>query len=39
VHAANDADAARGVERLAGLYQISPEAPAPAADILTRISA
>lgn len=39
VHAANDADAARGAERLAELYQIAPGAPAPAADILTRISA
>ncbi|MFC6446064.1 thymidine phosphorylase [Shinella zoogloeoides] len=39
VHAANEADAARGVERLGALYRVSAEAPASAAEILTRISA
>jgi len=39
VHAANEADAARAVERLGALYRVSAEAPAAAADILTRISA
>ncbi|MXN45009.1 thymidine phosphorylase [Shinella kummerowiae] len=38
VHAANEADAARGAERLAGLYGIAPEAPMRVCDILTRIS-
>ncbi|MGJ7039930.1 thymidine phosphorylase [Shinella sp. BE166] len=39
VHAVNETDAARGAERLAGLYRIAPEAPAASPDILTRISA
>ncbi len=39
VHAVNDTDAARGAERLAGLYRIAPQAPAASPDILTRISA
>ncbi len=39
VHAATEADAARAVERLSGLYRIASEAPAGASDILTRISA
>ncbi|MGQ3210102.1 thymidine phosphorylase [Shinella sp.] len=39
VHAANEADAARGVARLGALYRIGPDAPAPAPDILKRISA
>lgn len=38
-HAANEADAARAAEKLAGLYRIAPEAPAASPDILTRISA
>jgi thymidine phosphorylase len=38
VHAANEADAARGAERLSGLYGIAPEAPMRVCDILTRIS-
>ena len=39
VHAVNEADAARAVERLGALYRVRAEAPAAAADILTRISA
>jgi hypothetical protein len=35
----NEADAARAVERLGALYRVRAEAPAAAADILTRISA
>lgn len=38
VHAASEAEAERGAERLAALYRIAPEAPAAAADILARIS-
>ena len=38
VHAASEADAARGAQRLAGLYGIAPEAPMRVCDILTRIS-
>jgi thymidine phosphorylase len=38
VHAANEADAARGAERLVGLYGIAPEAPMRVCDILTSIS-
>ncbi|WP_242219469.1 thymidine phosphorylase [Shinella zoogloeoides] len=39
VHAVNEADAARAMERLGALYRVRAEAPAAAADILTRISA
>ena len=39
VHAANEADAAHGGERLGALYRVSADAPMAAADILTRISA
>jgi thymidine phosphorylase len=39
VHAINETDAARGAERLAGLYRIARQAPATSPDILTRISA
>ncbi|UNK39864.1 thymidine phosphorylase [Shinella sp. H4-D48] len=39
VHAATDADADRAVQRLTALYRISPEPPAPAAEILSRVSA
>ncbi|MXN53962.1 thymidine phosphorylase [Shinella sp. AETb1-6] len=38
VHAATDADADRAAERLTALCRINPEAPAPAAEILSRIS-
>lgn len=38
IHAASEADAARGAQRLAGLYGIAPEAPMRVCDILTRIS-
>ncbi|MFT4163071.1 thymidine phosphorylase [Shinella sp.] len=39
VHAASEADAARAAERLAGLYRITPDAPAALPEIRTRISA
>ena len=39
VHAASEADAATAAERLAALYRIGPDAPAPSPDILTRITA
>ncbi len=39
VHAADETDAARGSDRLAGLYRIAPQTPAASPDILTRISA
>ncbi|WP_411034738.1 thymidine phosphorylase [Shinella sp. BYT-45] len=38
VHAADEADAARAAERLAGLYRIGPEPAGASPDILTRIS-
>lgn len=38
VHAVSAADADRAAERLTALYLINPEAPAPAAEILSRIS-
>jgi thymidine phosphorylase len=39
VHAASEADAERAIERLVGLYAITPAAPAASPEILTRISA
>jgi thymidine phosphorylase len=38
VHAANEADAARGAEGLAALYRVAPETPANAAEVVARIS-
>ena len=39
VHAASEAEAARAVARLAGLYRIAPDVRATSPDTLTRISA